>query len=328
MSATLSDIAKATGTSVSTVSRVLTGAAAARRISDQTRQKVAAAAREMGYRPNLLARSLRTRKTNTIAVMVSDIANPWFGQMASHIEQSLHRSGYSVIVCNSGEQADLETEYLQLLPQKGIDGLIVVPLATRRQELYRYLSDTTPVVVVDRPVEGIAASITSDQKQATDLLYTHLKRTGVKKVALVRGPDHVYTHRMRAGEIRSRFDVVQEYEGPAQRDTGRVAWAQLGARVVDAVICTNNFLGQGVIEAMAGGNYRPSIGCFDELALMDLLPIPIVCSVQDVKRIAEGAVEMLLRQIDGQTVPPMVIPAIATWNRAFQKRMDSPREKQ
>jgi LacI family transcriptional regulator len=130
MSATLTDIAKATRTSVSTVSRVLSGGAVSKRISSGTRQRVSDTARRMGYRPNLIARSLRTRRSNTVALLVSDIANPWFGQIASLVEQALHREGYSLVLCNSGEDLEREREYLDLLPQKGIDGLIVVRCCT------------------------------------------------------------------------------------------------------------------------------------------------------------------------------------------------------
>lgn len=318
MSATLADIAKATGTSVSTVSRVLTAAPAARRISPPTQQRIIEAARQMGYRPNLLARSLRTRKTNTIAVMVSDIANPWFGQLASLIEQSLSRSGYSVMICNSCEDADLEQQYLRLLSQKGIDGLIIVPLATRRETLFRPLPEGLPVVVVDRPIEGVPASITSDQEQAARLLCDELLRVGVKRVALARGPDHVFTHRLRADAVRKRFDVVADQEGPAQLETGRAAWRQARDKHVDAVVCTNNFLGLGVIEAMAGAAKQPRIACFDEIPLMNLLPIPLVCCIQDVPRLAEGAVELLLKQLDGKNhLQPIIVPAKVIANQAF-----------
>src|SRR5271170_5222233 len=132
MPATLHDIARETKTSISTVSRVLSGGPAAKKISAITAQRVRQAAERLGYRPNLIARSLRTRKTNTIALLVSDISNPFFAQIGSQIEQSLSRQGYSLMLCNSGEDAEREAEYLQLLVQKGIDGLIIVPLVTTR----------------------------------------------------------------------------------------------------------------------------------------------------------------------------------------------------
>jgi LacI family transcriptional regulator, galactose operon repressor len=327
LSATLADIARATGTSISTVSRVLTGAPAAKRISPETRDRIALAAQQIGYRPNLLARSLRTRRTNTIALMVSDIANPWFGLLASLIEQTLSRSGYSTMVCNSCEDAQLEQQYLRLLPQKGIDGLIIVPLSTHRDELMRPLPEEMPVVVVDRPVEGITASITSDQQKATELLCDGLQRVGVKRAALVRGPEHIFTHRLRAEAIRRRFKVVVDHEGPAQRETGHAAWQKCLGQGVDAVVCTNNFLGLGAIEAMSGGTERPAIGVYDEIPMMNLLPMPIVCCMQDVPRLAEGAVELLMKQMAGAgqvAIEPITVAAHITHNLAFEKALRTP----
>lgn len=322
MSATLADIAKATGTSISTVSRVLTAAPAAKRISAATRARVVAAAREMGYRPNLLARSLRTRRTHTVALLVSDIANPWFGEIASDIEQALHRHGYSVIVCNSCEDAELEQEYLRLLPQKGIDGLIIVPLATTQAELMQNLSPTMPVVVMDRLVEGITASVTSDQAQAATLLCNELERAGVVSVGLVSGPQHVITHRQRAQAVRSRFKVVCEHEGPAQQQTGRSAWDDPSLRSADAVVCTNNFLGLGLMEAMNFSEKLPVVACFDELPSRHLLPLPIVCCVQDVPTLSLKAVEMLLSQLQKKSkVLPVSVPVRLVSNSRFQQRI-------
>src|SRR5205809_6642425 len=117
---TLIDIARETNTSVSTVSRVLAGGTVAQRISEETRARVLEAAKRMGYRPNLLARSLRTRKTNTIALMVANVGNPFYATIASHIEKSLYPHGYSLMICNSGEDGVREAEYLEILPRKGI----------------------------------------------------------------------------------------------------------------------------------------------------------------------------------------------------------------
>src|SRR5438046_2867733 len=130
---TLVDIARETNTSVSTMSRVLAGGSSSERISADTRGRVLHVAKKLGYRPNLLARGLRTRQTYTIAFLVSDIANPFFGRIASLVEQALHRHGYSLMVCNSCEDPELEEEYLNLLPSKGLDGLILVPLLRGRR---------------------------------------------------------------------------------------------------------------------------------------------------------------------------------------------------
>jgi LacI family transcriptional regulator len=319
--ATLVDIAREAHTSVSTVSRVLAGGNGAKRISEATRQRVMEAAKRMGYRPNLVARSLRTRRSHTVALLVSDIANPWFGQIASLVEQSLHRHGYSLMLCNSGEDAEREAEYLRLLPSKGIDGLILVPLTRTKKALVEQLPPNLPLVVLDRPIPGIAASVSSDQDQSAGILCDVLERAGVRRVALVAGPQHVITHRRRAEILTDRFKVVARHEGPAQRETGRQAWIKFIHEQFEAVVCTNNFLGQGVMDSMAEADASgPIIGVFDEIAMMHLLPVPIVASVQDVTMLAEGCVQQLLPQLRGVGAgEAVVLQARAVANARFQE---------
>jgi LacI family transcriptional regulator len=326
---TLIDIARETNTSVSTVSRVLSGGSVAQRISRETRGRVLAAAQRMGYRPNLLARSLRTRKTNTIALLISDIANPFFARIASLIEQSLHRHGYSLVLCNSGEDSEREDEYLQLLPAKGIDGLIVVPLSGSRRALLDNFKADVPLVVLDREVSGLRSQVVSDQERGANILCDTLNRHGVKKIALVTGPEQIFTHRRRASVIADRFKVLFRYEGPAQAETGRQAFIKLldlSDKNVDAVVCTNSFLAQGFIDAIESIESPPIIACFDEIPMMHLLPLQIVCALQDIEGLAEGCVGMLMRQLnkhakdEAEPLEPKVLPMRVVTNRAFQAR--------
>src|SRR4051812_4803727 len=203
-SPTLVDIARETKTSVSTVSRVLSGGAMANRISKATRDRVREVADRLGYRPNLLARSLRTRKTYTVALLVSDIANPFFGQIGSLIERSLAKHGYSLMLCNSAEDVEKEGDYLRMVAAKGIDGLIVVPLAPTRKAILQYIPETLPLVILDRPIPGIASSVASDQDQIASVLCDALDSAGVKQVALLCGPQHVVTHRRRCEILTER----------------------------------------------------------------------------------------------------------------------------
>lgn len=317
---TLIDIAKHTRTSVSTVSRVLAGGAVAQRISAQTRGRVLKAAQQLGYRPNLLARSLRTRKTHTVALLVSDIANPFFSQIASLVEQSLHRHGYSLVLCNSGEEPELEDEYLALLTQKGIDGLILVPMLRGKKALTDVFPLDLPLVILDRPIAGIDASVSSDQDQSTNALCDTLERDGVREVALISGPHHVYTQRRRSEIVAERFKVVDQFEGPMQVETGRHAFVHFLNQQFDAVICTNNFLAMGFIDSIETIEQPPVIGVFDEVPLMHLLPLRIVCSMQDIPLLAEGCVKQLLPQLKGQSgkLEPILLPARIITNRAFQ----------
>ncbi len=327
MSATLNDIAKATNTSVSTVSRVLSNGSSAQRISQQTQARVRQAATLMGYKPNLLARSLRTRKSHTVALLVSDIANPFFGRLASLIEQSLRGHGYSLILCNSGEDAELEKEYLSLLPQKGIDGLIVVPLLHSQKALRQLVPNELPVVVVDRPIPGIRASVWSDQDQLSQLVADALKLARVKKIVLVCGPQHVVTHRMRGDFMAKHFHAIAREEGPAQPETGRIAALKWLSEAPDAFVCTNNFLGQGVIESIGEVARPPIVAMVDEMSMIDGFAAPVVTAIQDVPMLAETAVNLLLPQLNGEggKVQPAVLTSRLAVNRAFQKLIDAAR---
>lgn len=323
MATTLQDIAELTRTSVSTVSRVLAGGELARRISPATRQRVREAADRLGYRPNLLARSLRTRRTNTVGLLVSDIANPWFGQLASLIEQSLHQHGYSLILGNSCENPEVEQAYLRLMPQRGIDALIVVPLSRTPEALIEHLPREMPLVVLDRAIPGVVPSITTDQDQLANRLCDALERAGVRRIALITGPSHVVTHRRRAEVAADRFEVLDRFEGPAQRETGRLALGRFASLKPDAIVCTNNFLGQGVLDAMSDAESAPIIGCFDEMPMMHLLAIPIVCSTQNVAMLAEACVNQLLAMLRGQKQAkpvPTLLPAQVITNPAFDAR--------
>jgi len=317
---TLVDIARETNTSVSTVSRVLAGGLIANRISKETRERVQLVANKLGYRPNLVARTLRTRRSNTIALLVSDIANPFYAQIASLVEQRLHQHGYSLVLCNSGENPTREVEYLQLLNQKAMDGLIVVPITIDRDHLMQHIPAKVPLVILDRPIPGIDATVACDQPQSARLLCDTIYKAGARRVGIVSGPMHVTTHSRRATSARECFEVVAHHEGPARPDTGREAVAKLMPHRPDAIVCTNNSLALGLIDSLVQIENPPVIGVFDEVPMMHVIPIPIVCAVQDVHALAEGCVAQLLPLLSGDGKPsqPMILPGHTATNRAYE----------
>ncbi len=324
MAATLSDIAKETNTSVSTVSRVLSGGPVSKRISKETRERVHEAAKRLGYRPNLLARSLRTRRSNTIALLVSDIANPWYGQLASLIEKGMREHGYSMFMCNSGENPETEAEYLNLLPQKGIDGLILVPLLKSKKVLEKHLPAKLPLTIVDRAVQGVTSSVSSDQDGLVSTLADALAKAGVKTLAVAHGPLHVGTHKRRLDILAERFKIVSTHEGSSVRNTGRDAIRQFAPLKPDAVVGTNNAIGQGLLDKLeTTADWVPVMGIFDHMPMMDLIPVPIVASVQDVPALAKATVDEflpLLRdpKLEGNTV---VVPSLIHTNKAYHTRI-------
>jgi DNA-binding LacI/PurR family transcriptional regulator len=175
-------------------------------------------------------------------------------------------------------------------------------------------------VILDRPIVGIPTCVSSDQDQAAAILCSSLTQAGVKTVALVCGPRHIVTHRRRCERVAERFRVLACHEGPAQRETGRQALAEFRDLHPDAIVCTNNFLGQGVLEAVGPSDRFPILACFDEIPMMEFLPVPTVCSVQDVPMLAEGCVQLLLPQLTGEAhqLEPLVLPTRMMSNRTFQ----------
>jgi DNA-binding LacI/PurR family transcriptional regulator len=322
LSATLIDIARDTNTSVSTVSRVLAGGAVAQRISEETRARVVEAAKRLGYKPNLLARSLRTRKSNTIALLAPDIGNPFYASIGSLIEQNLYPHGYSLIVCNSGETGERESEYLEMLPRKGIDGLIIVPMADTKANLETNLPKDLPLVILDRPIEGIDACVASNQEQGARLLCQTLSSVGVKKIGLFTGPESVSTHHRRAEAVTEHFKVAAKYLQSGAADVGKEAVAAFADQRLDAIVCTNGLLAEAYLSSLSAPDNELIVASVDNIKMKNLVPMPVVCVVQDLPGMAAGAVTQLLPQLRHEpfTPKPVFLAMRIESNEAFKER--------
>jgi LacI family transcriptional regulator len=147
---TIHDVAKRAGRLI-TVSRVINNSG---HISSRN-ERVQKAIVELGYIPNTLARSLRSRRTNTVALMVTDITNPFFTTLARGVEDAANEAGYTVIFCNTDESAVKEDKYLNVLLQKQVDGLLLVPTQSRVNTIQQIQKHGTPVVVLDRRIPAV-----------------------------------------------------------------------------------------------------------------------------------------------------------------------------
>jgi len=145
--ATIRDVAQRAGVSVTTVSHVVNNT---RPVEPNTQARVRVAIEALGYRPNLLARGLRSRKTNTIGLLVPDNSNPFFAEVARAIEDAVFEQGYSVILCNSDMKEAKQDAYLSVLLAKQVDGLILISSGDSPDPVKRIMQAGVPVVVVDR----------------------------------------------------------------------------------------------------------------------------------------------------------------------------------
>jgi len=157
---TVRDVAQKAGVSISTVSRVLTGSA---RVSPELRQRVIDAVEELGYRPNALARGLRMRRTAVIGLLIPDISNPFFGQLARVVEDAANNRGYSILLCNSQNSRAREVQYLDLLRQQQVDGVLVVTSGAMGEELEEFFRSGVKTMMLCSPHNPVGRVWTKEE---------------------------------------------------------------------------------------------------------------------------------------------------------------------
>jgi len=182
--ASLNDIAQHLGVSKTLVSFVMNGRGKEFRISDEICQKVLDAAKEMNYRPNRIAQGLRTGKTNTIGLIIADIANPFFGKLGREIEKEAALHGYSVIFCSSDENPEKSGQQIAMLQQSQVDGYIISPPMNSESQIRSLSKGKTPFVLIDRYFPEIDCNyIVVDNFEAAYQATSHLLKLGRKKIA-------------------------------------------------------------------------------------------------------------------------------------------------
>ncbi|WP_413204242.1 LacI family DNA-binding transcriptional regulator [Rhodospirillum sp. A1_3_36] len=174
MSVRIKDVAKVAGVSVATVSRALAGGS----VSESLRRRVEQAVRATGYRPDLSARRLRTRRSETIGLIVSDILNPFFTAVARGVEDAAYEVGMRVILCNTDENPERESMYLRLMQEERVTGLILAPTLAMEPVTFDF-----PMVLIDRPdPDGAHDSVVIDNRRACTQLVTHCHDQGYRRI--------------------------------------------------------------------------------------------------------------------------------------------------
>lgn len=254
--ATVRDVASRAGVSPITVSRVINNTGY---ISRATRDKVEAAIAELGYVPNGLARSLRSKRSHTLAFVTTDITNPFFTSMARGIEDAASAAGYTVLFCNTDENAEKEDRYVQLLLQKQTDGVLLVPAKSSPRSVELLHDQDTPVVVLDRAIGSLKADVVRcDSVQgAFDLIRVLLER-GHQRIAALGGPigistadDRIagYERAMHAAGFSTQGLVFRgQFTEPSGFEMATAA-LNLTPRPT-ALFATNNFVAVGASRAL------------------------------------------------------------------------------
>ncbi len=316
---TISDVARRAGVSAMTVSRVVNGTGYTR---PETRARVEAAIEELGYVPNALARQLRSKRTKSIALVVSDITNPFFTTIARGVEDFFIGHGFSVTYCNTDEDEAEEEQYLLMLVERQVDGILLVPARSSGKSLRFLARHQMPVVVLDRRVAARVDSVRCDSEAGAHALVEHLVALGHRRIAVLTGRRSVSTSVDRVAGARraleeaglslpdelvfwGRFNLGRAN----QADGHRMAVKMLNApgERPTAVFCANDFIAFGAIRALRdAGLVVPddtSVVAFDDLPSEWVWDPFLTVAAQPAYDIGNRAAARLLDHITGARRP-------------------------
>ena len=305
---TIHDVAQRAGVSPITVSRVINHSGYASR---ETRERVEAAVAELGYVPNRLARSLRSKRTHTLALVITDITNPFFTTVARGVEDTASDAGYTVIFCNTDESETEEQKYLQVVLQQQVDGVLLVPARGASESVELIQKQNTPVVVLDRrmPSGAQVDVVRCENVQGAYQLVKLLIDLGHRQIAVIGGPHLVSTSEDRVLGYRraiadaglGQTDIV--CYGAFTQASGYELAQQLlaGQPRPTAVFAANNLIAIGAFKAVQDAGLRVpedvAMVAFDDLPA-NLLVFPfLTVAVQPAYEMGRRATQLLLSRL-------------------------------
>ncbi len=309
MSATMMDIAKDLKVSVVTVSKVLRNQG---RISDATRKRVLRRAQELNYQMNWVARSLVTRRTYTIGLLLPEFAHPFFGEIARAVAQTVRPHGYHVVISSFEEDPELEASEVDSLLARQVDGLIIASSQpSRRLEMFKRVQErNTPYVLIDRPIPGLRACFVGVDNHAIGRLATeHLIARGCCRIGHLRGPEvgiaeerlQGYRRALAKQGFRSPADYI--VAGGHGDNTGYEGMQQLLSvrPPLDGVFCYNDPVAIGAMKAIlqAGLKLPQDIAVVGagNVHYSDVLAVPLTTVDQGTCKIGALAAELLIARI-------------------------------
>jgi len=309
---TIRDVAKRANVAPITVSRVINNSGY---VSQEVRQRVEQAIAELNYIPNSLGPSLRSKRTNILALVLSDITNPFWTTVARGVEDTANQSGYYVVLCNTDESQSKQDEYLTVMLRKRVDGVLLVPAQSTAQSIRMIQQQAVPVVVMDRRVpDSVVDVVRCDSVEGAYRLTRHLLDLGHRYVAMITGPEQVSTAVDRVIGFRRAMEEAglgQEMQQVYWGEFNQKAGFDLTKRVLrstprpTAIFAGNNFIAIGALKALREAGAQVP----DDMALVafDDLPAPLVIdpfftvAVQPAYEMGKTATELLLTRITQQT---------------------------
>ncbi len=310
---TMRDVAEAAGVSLMTVSRVVNGEPG---VLPETAARVERAIRRLGYQRNDMARHLRRKEhgTQTIGLLVDDLANPFFSALARAVEDEARLRKYVVLIGSSNDDLRREREVVSAFSARQVDGLIVVPVGGNHRFLSAQLALGTKVVCVDRPAENLKVdTVVVDNRNGAQRAVAHLLRHGHRRIGYLGDRRNIWTLKERYAGFRDAFaDLGVEPDPALVRhglrtgvDSARAAAGLMkSAEPPTAIFTTNDLITMGAIEGLGGQARQVAVVGFDDFALADRLDPAVTVVAQDPVVLGATAAQLLFARIAGDTSPP------------------------
>jgi LacI family transcriptional regulator len=306
----IKDIAKKTGLSITTVSRVLNGKAEQYRISEKSKQKVLKAARQLNYMPNQVAVNLRLGKSHTIALIIPSLTNPFFAGIASAINAELSNLGYITILGDSDEKLETEKDVLQQMVSRRIEGLIIAPCGGEWAHIKRYYDQGLPVICIDRYFDKAGLPyVSTDNYYGAYEATRHLIEHGHSNIACIQGVKQSMPNKQR---IKGFIDAMKEagissysITGDAFNVPNGYLETKLLLRKTDpttAIFTLSNTIAMGCMKALKEEYLNipddMSLITFDDHPYLDYLATPLSSVAQPVTNICKIAIKFLFSQLN------------------------------
>ena len=335
---TIQDVAKRAGVAPITVSRVINNSGYA---SEETRARVEAAVAELGYVPNRLARGLRSKQTQTLGLVLTDITNPFWTTVARGVEDAAEAEGFSVILCNTDESEAKQEAYLRVLLQKQVDGFILAPARSSAAAVTMIHKQNVPVVVIDRRVPVDVDTVRCDSEGGAYRLTQHLLDLGHRHIAILSGSPEVSTAEDRvAGYKQALTDAGLPVDETYvfHREFTQTAGAEMTQQAMSltprptAIFAVNNFIAIGALKALQEMGLRVpedvALVAFDDLPQALVIDPFLTVASQPAYEMGRRATEVLLQRLAGEAeegYQHIVLPTTLIVRQSSNIQVDSKR---
>ncbi|MFA5650474.1 MAG: LacI family DNA-binding transcriptional regulator [Proteiniphilum sp.] len=307
----IKDIAKAVGVSPSLVSMVLNGKAAQYRIGDEVAKRVIKTAKEMHYAPNLVAKNLRSGKTQLVGLIVTDISNPFYSAIARIVEDRASEKNYTVLISSTDENLDNTERLVDVLLNKGVEGLILVPCDGSKNLVQRLYDSNFPTVLLDRHFPDIDLSSSClDNKEATRFATEHLLEQGYKNIALIAyntGMQHIldrisgYEETMKSAGLNAYINVEKVNILNPKEEINDALGKLINNKQADAVIFLTNMLATNGLYCLNEMDVKIpqdlAIVGFNGNDAFNLFYSPVTYIKQPLEQIAKASIDILMERI-------------------------------